>query len=65
MDPGINLIYTLIILNGSVIGNYMKLFSSLYLRLKFTVILTLPGPLPLLGFDFSQMALWPWNWTFK
>jgi len=31
-------------------------FLSLYLRLKVTVILTLPSPLPLLGFDFSKMA---------
>jgi hypothetical protein len=54
MDPGVSLICTWIIFSGSVIGNYMKLFSSLYLRLKVTVILTLLSPLSLLGFDFSQ-----------
>jgi len=56
MHPGMNLIYTWIVFSGSVIGNYMKFFSSFYLRLKVTVILTLPSPLPLLGFDFSQMV---------
>jgi len=55
MHPGMNLIYTWVDFNASVIGNYMKFFSSLYLRLKVTVILTLPSSLPLLGFDFSQM----------
>ena len=43
--------------NGSVIGNYMKLFSSLYLRLKVTVILTLPSPLPLLGFHHHRISV--------
>jgi hypothetical protein len=56
MDPDINLIYTWIIFNGSVIGNYIELFSSLNLRLKINVILTLRSPLSLLGFDFYQMA---------
>ena len=41
MDPGISLICTWIIFSGSVIGNYVKLFSALCLRLKVTVILTL------------------------
>ena len=41
MDPGISLICTWIIFSGSVIGNYVKLFSALRLRLKVTVILTL------------------------